>query len=293
MFKGEDLREVKLNKYTKDPLAVKSFMLSDNRKKAEGFPEGCQCVFDGVILGLCVKGSGRVKVNFKEYDIARNSVVVVYSNQIFRIVEQSKDLQFEMMLLSSQFISEFPYPKDYALVLKMGYNSSISVSDSIMHNLLNLHALVVKYYNERENVYHEDVAKTLVYALFLEIAHAYVDDKSIGEAGKQSKQEALTEKFFWLLSDNYKQERNVAFYADKMCLTGKYLSTLIKKSTGYSIHEWISETIVIEARMRLKTTEQTVLQISDEFNFPNASSFCRFFKNYTGVTPIEYRNSKN
>ena len=90
---------------------------------------------------------------------------------------------------------------------------------------------------------------------------------------------------------HYKQDRSVSFYADKLCLTSKYLSTVIKEVTGRSVLAWINETVIAEAKILLKTSEMTVMQISEELNFPNPSFFGRFFKQYTGVTPLKYRNN--
>lgn len=105
-----------------------------------------------------------------------------------------------------------------------------------------------------------------------------------------SRQELLTAEFFKLMLADYKKERSVAYYADKLCLTPKYLSMTVKKVTGHPISEWINEVVVIEAKRMLKTTDLTALQISEELNFPNPSFFVRFFKQYIGMTPMEYKN---
>jgi AraC-like DNA-binding protein len=106
-----------------------------------------------------------------------------------------------------------------------------------------------------------------------------------------SRQELLTEEFFKVLLKNYTKERSVAFYAEKLCLTPKYLSMTVKSVTGHPISEWINEAVIIEAKRMLKVTDLTVLQISEELNFPNSSFFGRFFKQYTEMTPLQYKNS--
>lgn len=96
--------------------------------------------------------------------------------------------------------------------------------------------------------------------------------------------------FFRLLVNNFKKHRAVSFYADKLCFTPKYLSSVVKKVTGYTIQEWINELVINHTKNLLKMTDKTVLEISEEMNFSNPSFFGRFFKQYTGLTPLQFRN---
>jgi len=104
-----------------------------------------------------------------------------------------------------------------------------------------------------------------------------------------SRQEEIVNKFFKLLVKNYNTERSVAFYADKLCITPKYLSTTIKQATGRSVLSWIHEIFIINSKALLKSTNKTVSEISEELNMSNDSFFCRTFKKHTGMSPLEYR----
>ena len=103
--------------------------------------------------------------------------------------------------------------------------------------------------------------------------------------------ERLSDEFFLLLSKNFRSNRKVKFYADKMALTPKYLSMAIRRITGKSIHEWVDDAIILEIKNLLKTTDLTVLQISEELNFCSASALVQFFRKHTGLTPRRYRQS--
>ncbi len=83
----------------------------------------------------------------------------------------------------------------------------------------------------------------------------------------------------------------VGFYADKLCLTPKYLSKLIRNATGRSAPEWIDAYVILEAKNMLKYSNATIKEIVFRLNFPNQSVFYKFFKARTGMTPTEYRNS--
>ena len=99
------------------------------------------------------------------------------------------------------------------------------------------------------------------------------------------------DQFIKLVSQNYTVHRNVGFYADKLCLTPKYLSKLIRDTSGRSAPDWIDSYVVLEAKNLLKYSNATIKEIVYTLNFPNQSVFYKFFKARTGMTPTEYRNS--
>ena len=87
------------------------------------------------------------------------------------------------------------------------------------------------------------------------------------------------------------QERDVAFYADKLCLSPKHLSALSKSICGYTVQQLVFRAIIRKSISLLKNTQKSIQEISDDFNFPNASYFGTFFKKQTGVSPQQYRET--
>jgi AraC-like DNA-binding protein len=99
----------------------------------------------------------------------------------------------------------------------------------------------------------------------------------------------LVEKFLDLVQTHYKEQRELSFYADKLCLTPKHLSKVIKKVSGTTANEWIDNHVTLEAQALLKSTDMTVQQVSEELNFPSQSFFGKYFKRCTGMSPSEYK----
>lgn len=106
-----------------------------------------------------------------------------------------------------------------------------------------------------------------------------------------TRQEEIFQRFISLVNTYSKKERNVNFYADKLCLTSRYLNTVVRQASQQTVMEWINQSIMLEAKILLKHGNQLVYQISDELNFPNPSFFCKFFKRMTGMTPHEYQKT--
>ena len=112
------------------------------------------------------------------------------------------------------------------------------------------------------------------------------------ESGRLTRQEEVFNRFLSLVNKYAIHERSVVFYADWLYLTPRYLSTLIKQTSGRTVMDWVNEAVVQEAKLLLRHSDKLVYQIADELNFPNASFFCKYFRRLTGKTPHEYRHGK-
>ena len=115
--------------------------------------------------------------------------------------------------------------------------------------------------------------------------------KQKSEENRSIRSKAILEDFLTLVRDNHNKERNLSFYADKLYLTPKYLSKLVKSVSGKSAHEWIDSFVILEAKNMLKYSGMSIKSIVWELNFPNQTTFYRFFKTQTGMTPSEYRKN--
>lgn len=272
-----------------DPYAIKNFIVSDTEKKIPCFLLEYPHTLDGVVFSICIKGQARFRINLQEFVIEPNAVVTILPNSIIEPIEKSEDFFLETLFFSFDFISELPLPSDFDIMGKIEQNPYMIVKDDEVRNLLKFHNFIVEQYNRHEHQYRQEIAKCLLFALIAEIGALYSTIENSDK--KQGRAEKLTSQFYALLRKHYKEERNISFYADKMCLTPKYLTATIKKITGKSIITWIHEAVIAAAKVQLKSTDKTVLQISEELNFNDASLFCRFFRKYTGITPKQYRES--
>ena len=109
---------------------------------------------------------------------------------------------------------------------------------------------------------------------------------------QQGQKNSIVERFIELVRQHYREERQIGFYADKLCITPKYLSKLVKENTGRSAGEWIENHVILDARAMLQSSDMTIQQIATSLNFPNQSFFGKYFKRATGLSPKQYRNQK-
>ncbi|WP_430905854.1 helix-turn-helix domain-containing protein [Maribacter sp. 2-571] len=100
---------------------------------------------------------------------------------------------------------------------------------------------------------------------------------------------SVLDQFKALAADNIKTHRTVQFYADTLFVTGKHLSALAKKHIGTTASQFLHDLLILEAKILLQNSNNTVSGIAYELNFPDPSTFGKYFKKYTGRTPAAYR----
>lgn len=97
-------------------------------------------------------------------------------------------------------------------------------------------------------------------------------------------------KFLDLLWRDCTVHRDLAYYSEKLCVSTKYLSSLISKETGRNANQWISEATISIAKKLLADRNLSIENVAAALHFKSSSDFCKYFKRYTGLTALQYRN---
>lgn len=244
---------------------------------------------DVTIAIFCLKGQMKGSINMQPYDAQGPCLFVILSDQIMQYESFSDDFSGLFIIMSSRFLNELMMSAQERLPLSLSiqHTPCIPLTEreiGAMVSYFNMlkDALVVK-----ENPYRMEIAKHLTKAFFYGAGyhiHRLAENKQ-----DKSKQEVLVEKFLSLVQTHYKEQRGLEFYADKLCLTPKHVSKVIKETSGKSANDWIDDHVILEAKALLKSTNMTVQQISDNLNFPSQSFFGKYFKRHTGEAPKDYR----
>lgn len=242
---------------------------------------------DGIICAICVKGYAKLKINFQEKELKPGTLMVVLPDSMMDPIEISNDLHIDTIFFSYDLISKIKFANDFNLLEKINSNPSQLLSDEYLNLFQAHHNSIATHYYRKQEKGKEDVLSYLLCALIIDIKTLYTERNYTTK--KISRPEQLTNEFFQCLLKYYKKERSITFYADKMNLTPKYLTTAIRKQTKKTISEWITEAVITHAKSVLKTTDTSIQEITDLLNFSDISLFCRYFKRYTNMTPTEYR----
>lgn len=275
----------------RDSKSVRNFYLSGKDFGEKLLGGLTSFTFNGFFISICLGGRCELKVSGRSYTIEAGSLMIFSPNQLIEIQTSSPDLDWKSIIVSLDVILEFPSPVDIDIMTSALRNPVLHVGEDGTRHLMEYYLFIEKRYSETSSAYREEISKTLLYALMLEICNIFRNVSDEDSDIAKPRQEKLTDDFFKLMAKHYRTEHNVAFYAAKLHRTPKYLSGAIRRISGRSVAEWINSTLVSEIKMLLKTTDKTVLEISEELNFSSPSVMVQFFRHYTGITPLRYRKS--
>lgn len=235
------------------------------------------------------RGTANIKIDMVDYSLDKPcNVIKIAPRQIVSMESISSDFDATMVILSQQFMENLLVYINGSIPLRIGSNiytiSHIPEQDiSMLEGFIHVNRHILK---QKDNPYRLQVIQHVIMAIFYSSEQIRNID---GNESPRSNADILSKEFLQLVKDNFRRERQLQFYADKLCITPRYLSRVVKETTNSSAAEWIERYVVLEARALLKSTNMTIQQISDELNFPSQTFFGKYFKRRMGVSPKEYR----
>lgn len=244
---------------------------------------------DQLTLILCTRGCRTLQINFAEYALCPGSLALLYPKSMWREIDTSDDFE------ACYFAIKGTSAQEWNTFLDLDTIFSISAYISKHpYTVLSPHEtqVIEEYLHLLQSRYEAQASATimrfLLSALTLELNTIFTQREK-SDTSRLSRQEDILWKFLALLKQYHKEERTVNFYADKLCISPKHLSSVIKQMSHKTAHEIIADFVTISAKRMLKTTTLSIQEISDELNFANQSFFGKFFKQNTGQSPSSYR----
>jgi AraC-like DNA-binding protein len=243
---------------------------------------------DGGIF-ICLRGEADFFLDLKHYRLKAGDMCVAFPASILRPMHRSGDFKGFGIGATTKLFNDIllPSPMDYYLYIKD--NPCISLTDDEQKVILESCRLMIQKNNCRSHPFRQEITKSLFRVVYCEIAAVYKKGTPITQE-VVSRKELLARKFLFLMAKKYIKHRDVDYYARELCVTPRYLSSVIKEKTGDSASFWINDMVIRQAKSLLHNSNLSVLQISDELNFPTPSFFGQYFKKHTGMTPKKFRD---
>ena len=211
-----------------------------------------------IIVGLCLHGKAQYSVDTEDRNVHPNDVIMIHNGQVLDNYMLSPDFHGIGIMLSEVFYHE---------IIKDIHELSSLFLFSRSHPVFNLSAdesfMISQYY------------KALQYK---------VDDQN-----HHFRTEAVRSFFIKLVEENFRRERRVSWYGERLFITPKYLSETVKLVSQKTPNEWIDNYVLLEIRVLLKNTTMNIKEIAQQLNFPNQSFLGKYFKEHVGMSPSEYR----
>lgn len=253
---------------------------------------------EGFFLLICKQGSGTIKINLEEHEIADNSLLIHQPNNIIQMMQRGENIQGVVLGFDKEFTQEINFDLKHFLPIALALKDQplLKINEKQCDRLFSLIKEIAYEIQHQENApFHEEIMRnyfTLFFHKLCSIMSLNLPAKSGTESSVKSRNEEYFQKFMKVLSENYKRERNLAFYASQLCITPKYLTTLIKRISGRSAAEWIDEYVTLEAKNLLRYSTMSIQEVAFYLHFPNQSFFGKYFKHQTGYTPSAYKMLK-
>lgn len=228
-------------------------------------------------------------VDFRNYTLEAPAMAIFLPGQMIESLEIDDNFTGAGMIMPPEFTDSMNLPVSLQERLFIKNTQFYPLSHEAIDAYMACYRQVAGIIKQTDNPYREQIVKHLFSAYYYGLGY-YVHSTQT-DSTTMTSQEQLCDKFINLVSNNFKQEREIGFYANRLCISNKYLSTLLKQHTGKTALEWIERYVVLYAKSCLSSTTMTVQQISDELAFPSQSVFGKYFKRVEGISPKAYRQS--
>lgn len=245
----------------------------------------------------CSKGYAKVIYNTNTYTIEENTIFCVFANTTIKSIEESDDFNASIVVFSNDVII------DSTIGFKTEYLASIfsspckQIKDLTLKRLFSNLFDTLDTYNDIEKTFERstDFVYGIIRCTLISLAELsnYETEKKSFYGNGFSTTDNYFRDFLKLLSVHCKTQHNVAFYADKLCITPKYLNEICRKKTKKTAKEVITRAVIAQIKNALMISGTSVQRIAYEFNFCDQSSFGKYFKKSVGMAPMAFRNKFN
>lgn len=264
------------------------FLLIDNTNY-RGFIYNHVVLNNYVVMIMLVQGSIRVRVNGVQEHVAKAQGVLYHlPENMFQIVEISDDFQAKCLVMSKDFVSRLGVVNSLDLNLYLLRNPFLPLGQEALEALLQCYRMLENLLqHSAKNPHLPKILQHLLQAYMLTFSYHLHEDTT--QKAPDTSEKNIAYKFLTLLKEYGTKEHSVAFYADRICLTPKYLSRCVKAATGMAAKPCIDKYLIAYAQNMLTNSEMSLTELAYDLGFNDPSNFGKFFRAHTGTSPKEYR----
>lgn len=242
----------------------------------------------------CKKGSAKFTLNNKVFNITKGSLLVYPPFSTTHISEMSDDILGIVAIADFDFmvnaIQDFTNSQNLITLMEYPLIEMSPIECEKIEELINI------IYKRKLDGYTSKIQLAIIAmlgrALCYQIISFYFEKTTITPV-KQERKDLIFQNFMVSLNRNYREHRDVRFYADEQYLSARYFTTIIKETTGESALVWINKLLIIKAKQLLESSKMSIKEVSNFMGFPNQSFFGRFFKKHIGISPAKYKRENS
>lgn len=246
---------------------------------------------DYLAHAICTGGSCRFIFNGKEFDFNKGDLIIVRKGKLMEKIMPSEDFRVKVVYVTSGFIVLSTPQSNYGTKgqLALFLNPVMRLTPEQQEVCLKDFETLEFRLKDTDNHFYRDIIINTVQTMILDFFdfHSHLH----GEDNVSTQNALLMNRFLGMLENGeYRKNREVTYYADKLCVSSKYLSEVSKKVSGYAANYWINRYTVLDISRMLRDKSLTFVQISDMFEFSSPNYFSRFVQHNLGMSPTDYRD---
>lgn len=243
------------------------------------------------IFFTCLAGELWADVDHKPVTVTAGQILMVLPGSFFRYIGQSANAKIVFMALAPDFV-------DYSKNVRLGIEFGELIKNQIVFTVppleveefLSLYKILKRKLYDSDYAFKEEVARNILSIFECNVLSEFLRYKqTVHSTHLLTRKDEIFKLFMDEVKQHFIEERSVGFYARQLCVTPKYLSTVIHEVTGRYATDFITTFVINECKALLHTEGIPIKEVCIRMNFPNQSFFAKYFKQHTGMTPKEYK----
>lgn len=249
----------------------------------------------GAII-ICRSGKANIQVNFDDWQLFEGAVITIFPNDVIRLMPDETEEPFlvEMLQYDAAMLREASLQLEHTVYEQLRQDRCRQDSPVVTNIINNMFRLLHVYFDQVGCTCISQLVLLQLKAFFIGF-HEYLqrNPRTTKSNGESPRMREMFNRFMMLVERDYKLSRDVAYYASQMNITPKYLTLIVRQMTHKTPKHIIDHYTILQLKLQLTASRQSVKEIAWEYHFNDVSFFCRYFKRHTGLTPMEIRTVGN
>ena len=247
---------------------------------------------DCMIIIFCHSGWGQVLIDLERHEIIRNTQMILLPGTVISLAGQSNDFRVSYFAAHSDMFREACLRLEPSFFHFLKEKPCFTLPDEFTANINRLLEATISLYADKDHNFRYQIARNHLQSFLLDVYDKVHRFFTRDDMEGHNRQDELFKKFIALIHENCLTEREVSFYADRLCISTKYLTGICRSITnGASAKQIIDQHVILEIKVLLQSTELSMQEIADRLGFPDQSYLGRYFKRYEGMSPGDYRKT--
>ncbi len=285
-------RQMGINDGLNDDVLIYDFNIEGDSSSLSRTPSRA----DAIGIVMCLAGNISITINAQAFTLTPGMAALILPNCTYNVNISSFPSQGSLFVLSKELLKDMRI--DISQIVPLGmhmfHNPCFYFAEKDVE-LYKRYLDMIRLVSSKSVRHNVEMILGIARSL-LAFVHEVMEQELSNSATQTPKSERVSnrnmhlfEEFMRLLTENFHSEHQIGFYADKLCLTPKYLSLLIKQTSGRSVSDWIDYCLIMEAKSLLRYSDMSIQQVAYTLHFPTPSFFGTYFKRHVGMTPGEFR----